>query len=153
MFPQTATPGSRKLVKNANSWFPPPPHPRSTESETVGGLPSSLGCNKPSQMLLMYFKFENHCHKWLSQDRPPGLLCWLWEVEREWQSSSNLEEDLAQFTKGQYRPGWTGGHQGSKHDGACSGLPWWSSVKNLPANAGNTGLTPGSGRPHILWSN
>ena len=36
--------------------------------------------------------------------------------------------------------------------GACSGLPWWSSVKNLPADARNTGLIPGPGRPHILWS-
>ena len=26
------------------------------------------------------------------------------------------------------------------------GLPWWSVVKNMPANAGDTGLIPGSGR-------
>ena len=26
------------------------------------------------------------------------------------------------------------------------GLPWWFSVKNLPTNAGDTGLIPGSGR-------
>ena len=26
-------------------------------------------------------------------------------------------------------------------------------VKNPPANAGDTGLIPGSGRSHMLWSN
>ena len=26
------------------------------------------------------------------------------------------------------------------------GLPWWLSVKNLPANAGDKGSIPGSGR-------
>ena len=26
-------------------------------------------------------------------------------------------------------------------------------VKNLPANAGNTGLSPGPGKSHMLWSN
>ena len=34
-----------------------------------------------------------------------------------------------------------------------SGLPWGSVVETLPANAGDTGLTPDLGRTHILWGN
>ena len=34
-----------------------------------------------------------------------------------------------------------------------SGLPWWRSVENLPANAGDTGSSPGLGRSHMPWSN
>ena len=29
-------------------------------------------------------------------------------------------------------------------------FPWWSSVKNPPANAGDMGWIPGPGRPHVL---
>ena len=29
-------------------------------------------------------------------------------------------------------------------------FPWWSSVKNPPANAGDVGWIPGPGRPHVL---
>ena len=32
-------------------------------------------------------------------------------------------------------------------------FPGGTVVKNLPANAGDTGLIPGSGRSHMLWSN
>ena len=31
--------------------------------------------------------------------------------------------------------------------------PWWSSVKNPPANVGNMGLITGLGRFHMPWSN
>ena len=34
-----------------------------------------------------------------------------------------------------------------------SGLPWWSMVKNLPANAGDTGSSPAPGRFHTPWGN
>ena len=33
------------------------------------------------------------------------------------------------------------------------GFPRGSVVKNPPANAGDTGLTPGLGRSHMQWSN
>ena len=33
------------------------------------------------------------------------------------------------------------------------GFPGGAVVKNPPANAGDTGLSPGPGRSHILWSN
>ena len=33
------------------------------------------------------------------------------------------------------------------------GFPGGSVVKNLPANAGDMGLSPGLGRFHMLWSN
>ena len=33
------------------------------------------------------------------------------------------------------------------------GFPGGSVVKNLPANAGDTGLIPGPGRSHMPWSN
>ena len=33
------------------------------------------------------------------------------------------------------------------------GFPGGSVVENLPANAGDTGLIPGPGRFHMLWSN
>ena len=33
-----------------------------------------------------------------------------------------------------------------------AGLPGGSVVKNLPASAGDTGLIPDPGRPHIPWS-
>ena len=37
------------------------------------------------------------------------------------------------------------------------GMKFWTSWatvdKNSPANAGDTGLSPGSGRFHMLWSN
>ena len=33
------------------------------------------------------------------------------------------------------------------------GLPWWSVVKNLPANVGDTGSIPGLGRFHMPWGN
>ena len=32
-------------------------------------------------------------------------------------------------------------------------FPGGAVVKNLPANAGNTGLSPGPGRSHMPWSN
>ena len=32
-------------------------------------------------------------------------------------------------------------------------FPGGSVVKNLPTNAGDTGLIPGLGRFHMLWSN
>ena len=32
-------------------------------------------------------------------------------------------------------------------------FPGGAVVKNLPANAGDTGLSPGPGRSHMLWSN
>ena len=33
------------------------------------------------------------------------------------------------------------------------GFPGGTVVKNLPANAGDTGLSPGPRRSHMLWSN
>ena len=33
------------------------------------------------------------------------------------------------------------------------GLPWWHRVENLPANAGDTGSSPGLGRSHMPRSN
>ena len=33
------------------------------------------------------------------------------------------------------------------------GFPGDAVVKNLPANAGDTGLSPGLGRSHMPWSN
>ena len=33
------------------------------------------------------------------------------------------------------------------------GLPWWRSVENPPANAEDTGLSPGPGRSRMSWSN
>ena len=33
------------------------------------------------------------------------------------------------------------------------GLPGGTLVKNLPANAGDMGLSPGPGRSHMPWSN
>ena len=33
------------------------------------------------------------------------------------------------------------------------GFPGGAVVKNLPANAGDTGPSPGLGRSHIPWSN
>ena len=33
------------------------------------------------------------------------------------------------------------------------GLSWWHSGGNLPANAGDTGSIPGTGRSHMTQSN
>ena len=33
------------------------------------------------------------------------------------------------------------------------GFPGGAVVENLPANAGDTGSSPGLGRSHMLWSN
>ena len=33
------------------------------------------------------------------------------------------------------------------------GFPGGAVVKNLPVNAGDTGLSPGPGRSHMPWSN
>ena len=33
------------------------------------------------------------------------------------------------------------------------GFPGGAVVKNPPANAGDTGSSPGPGRSHMLWSN
>ena len=33
------------------------------------------------------------------------------------------------------------------------GFPGGAVVENLPANAGNTGSSPGLGRSHVPWSN
>ena len=35
----------------------------------------------------------------------------------------------------------------------CGDIPGGAVVKNLPANAGDTGLSPGPGRSHVPWSN
>ena len=37
----------------------------------------------------------------------------------------------------------------NKHKKGCSGFPGGAVVKNLPANAGNTGSSPGLGRSHM----
>ena len=37
--------------------------------------------------------------------------------------------------------------------GMKSWTSWATVDKNSPANAGDTGLSPGSGRFHMLWSN
>ena len=34
-----------------------------------------------------------------------------------------------------------------------TGFPGGTAVKNPPANAGDTGSSPGPGRSHMLWSN
>ena len=36
---------------------------------------------------------------------------------------------------------------------AVWGFPGGAVVENLPANAGDTGLSPGLGRSHMPWSN
>ena len=36
---------------------------------------------------------------------------------------------------------------------SLEGLPGGAGVKNPPANAGDTGLSAGPGRSHMLWSN
>ena len=36
---------------------------------------------------------------------------------------------------------------------ALKGLPGGAVVENLPADAGDTGSSPGLGRSHMLWSN
>ena len=41
----------------------------------------------------------------------------------------------------------------AKVKGALEGFPGGTVVKNPPANAGDTGLSPGPGRSHMLWSN
>ena len=35
----------------------------------------------------------------------------------------------------------------------CGGFPGGAVVENLPANAGDTGSSPGLGRSHMPWSN
>ena len=46
-------------------------------------------------------------------------------------------------------------HNGKEYDKECicREFPGGAVVKNLPANAGDTGLSPGPGRSHMLWSN
>ena len=34
-----------------------------------------------------------------------------------------------------------------------NGIPWWFSVKNLPASRRDTGLVPALGRSHMPWGN
>ena len=43
--------------------------------------------------------------------------------------------------------------QRSYYQEISNGFPGGSVVRNLPANAGDTGLIPVPGRSHILWSN
>ena len=43
--------------------------------------------------------------------------------------------------------------RGLGHENHQQGFPRGSVVKNLPANAGDTGSIPGPGRYHMLWSN
>ena len=38
-------------------------------------------------------------------------------------------------------------------DGFSPGFPGGAVVENLPANAGDTGSSPGLGRSHMPWSN
>ena len=38
------------------------------------------------------------------------------------------------------------------HKNVLSGFPGGAVVENLPANAGDTGSSPGLGRSHMLWS-
>ena len=42
--------------------------------------------------------------------------------------------------------------RGLGHENHQQGFPGSSVVKNLPANAGDTGSIPGPGRYHMLWS-
>ena len=41
----------------------------------------------------------------------------------------------------------------NEYKNKTQGFPGGAVVKNLPANAGDTGLSPGLGRSHMLWSN
>ena len=42
---------------------------------------------------------------------------------------------------------------GKSHKPVAPGFPGGAVVKNLPANAGDTGSSPGPGRPHMPWNN
>ena len=44
-----------------------------------------------------------------------------------------------------------GMHRALKH--ISGGFPGGAVVENLPANAGDTGSSPGLGRSHMPWSN
>ena len=44
-------------------------------------------------------------------------------------------------------------NQRSQTQNRMWGFPGGAVVKNPPANAGDTGLSPGLGRSHMLWSN
>ena len=46
-----------------------------------------------------------------------------------------------------------GGFELSLKEGQDRGLSGGAVVKNLPANAGHTGSSPGLERSHMLWSN
>ena len=43
--------------------------------------------------------------------------------------------------------------QNGHHQKNLQGFPGGAVVKNPPANAGDTGLSPGLGRSHMPWSN
>ena len=44
-------------------------------------------------------------------------------------------------------------HQGIANQNHNEGFPGGAVVENLPANAGDTGSSPGLGRSHMPWSN
>ena len=44
-------------------------------------------------------------------------------------------------------------YQGCERRVKTEGFPGGAVVKNPPANAGDTGSSPGPGRSHMLWSN
>ena len=50
---------------------------------------------------------------------------------------------------------WNKFNQGGEllYTGNCKDFPGGTVVKNLPANAGDTGSRPGLGRSHMPWSN
>ena len=52
---------------------------------------------------------------------------------------------------GQQGPGIN--HNGKDYKKECMGFPGGAVVENLPANAGDTGSSPGLGRSHMLRSN
>ena len=44
-------------------------------------------------------------------------------------------------------------HNGKEYKKKCTNFAGGAVVKNPPANAGDTGLSPGPGRSHMPWSN
>lgn len=96
-------PAAWESVRNANSQAP------YHWVRNSGGGPSSLYLRTPSPSPLspcpgnsgaLHAQVENHCHKWLFQDRPPGLILWTRVLKRVQWGSNNLKEYLVRIHEG-----------------------------------------------------
>ena len=98
------------------------------------------------------FPSSHHCNFWSHLNVKQ-----VWCAKKQWCQETQCPRQVCSIRG----PGWGDREDSCLKFKVClcfkneitQGFPRGSVVKNPPANAGDTGLTPGLGRSYMLWSN